>query len=405
MRCGRRFGKTTMFEDLACLFSMDGQSHDISHGLNVGWFSPKYKYMQGSFRRIRAALKPIITRSSITDGIIELDEDIGGIIRFWTLQDEDAGRGDFYHEIFIDEVSLVEKGMRDIFEQSIAPTLLDYNGNAWMAGTPKGIDPDNFFYFASTNKDSTQGQIWTEFHAPTTANPAISTKALAEFKEQLSPLVYKQEILAEFVDWSGDNFFNTENLLTDGKPVKIPASSQSLFCVVDTAIKDGQKHDCTAITFFSFDIYPTPQLTILDWDLVQIQGAFLDEWIPSQIERLRHFSNICNPRAGMTAWVEDKASGTVLLQKLGHYLKPLPSKMTAIGKSGRAIACSGAVYNGKVKITEHAFNKVMAVKGDKKNHLLSQIGAFRIGIDNGADDLLDTFCYGALLTVSDINDY
>jgi hypothetical protein len=91
----------------------------------------------------------------------------------------------------------------------------------------------------------------------------------------------------------------------------------------------------------------------------------------------------------------------MLLQKLGGYFKPLPSKMTSIGKSGRAIACSGAVYQGKVKLSETAYNKTVLIKGDRKNHLLSQISGFRIGVDNGADDLIDTFTYGALLTVAE----
>jgi len=195
-----------MLEDIASKFSIDSKQ--------VGWFSPKYKYMQGSFRRLKSNLKPIIERASATDGMIELIT--GGIIRFWTLEDEDAGRGDSYDEVVIDEASLVKKGMRDIWEQSISPTLLDRDGNAWMSGTPKGVDADNFFYFACTNKDPAVAQVWKEFHAPTSANPHISKKALAEFKEQLPPLVYQQEVLAEFVDWSGVAFFALQSLLVGG---------------------------------------------------------------------------------------------------------------------------------------------------------------------------------------------
>jgi len=172
IRAGRRFGKTTLAEDLACQFAINSKQ--------VGWFAPKYKFMQGSFRRMKAALKPIISRANATEGIIELIT--GGFIRCWTLEDEDCGRGDFYHEVIIDEASLVKKRMQDILEQSIAPTLIDKDGNAWMAGTPKGIDPDNFFYFACTNTDEKEGQVWKEFHAPTSANPTINAKALAEFK-------------------------------------------------------------------------------------------------------------------------------------------------------------------------------------------------------------------------------
>jgi hypothetical protein len=404
MRCGRRFGKTTMFEDLACLFSMDGQSHGIDHGLNVGWFSPKYKYMQGSFRRIRSCLKPIIARASITDGIIELDEDMGGIIRFWTLQDEDAGRGDFYHEIFIDEVSLVEKGMRDIWEQSIAPTLLDYDGNAWMAGTPKGVNPENFFYFAATNKDPAQGQLWSEFHAPTMANPNISTKALAEFKEQLPPLVFQQEILAEFVDWTGSAFFALDKMLIDGKPVEYPIFCTNILVIIDTAVKDKKASDATAAIYCAYVQLPEPQLIILDYELLKIEGASLIKWIPDVYARAEQLADQCKARNGKLVYIEDRSSGSVLLQQIrnnndGSKAIPIPEEFVSLGKTERALAVSGSYYHEKLKISEYAYNKVINLNGITKNHLIAQIVGFRLGIDAGAasDDALDCTTYAMLL--------
>ena len=402
MRCGRRFGKTTMFEDLACLFSMDGQSHGIEHGLNVGWFSPKYKYMQGSFRRIRSALKPIIARSSITDGIIELDEDIGGIIRFWTLIDEDAGRGDFYHELFIDEVSLVEKGMRDIWEQSIAPTLLDYDGNAWMAGTPKGVNPENFFYFAATNKDPTQGQLWTEFHAPTMANPVINEKALAEFKEQLPPLVFQQEILAEFVDWTGSAFFALDKMLIDGKPVQYPVFCTNVLVIIDTAVKDKKASDATAAIYCAYVEIPEPRLIILDYELLKIEGASLINFMPSVYARAEQLAGQCKARNGKIVYIEDKASGSILLQQLRNdniNANAIPEEFVSLGKTERAISVAGHYYQEKVKISEYAYNKTVNLDGITKNHLIAQIVGFRLGIDAGAasDDALDTFTYAQLL--------
>lgn len=402
IRCGRRFGKTTMFEDLACVFSMDGQAHNINHGLNVGWFSPKYKYMQGSFRRMRSCLKPIIARSSITDGIIELDEDIGGMIRFWTLQDEDAGRGDFYHELFIDEASLVEKGLREIWEQSIAPTLLDYDGNAWMGGTPKGVNPENFFYFAATNKDPTQGQVWTEFHAPTMANPVISEKALAEFKEQLPPLVYQQEILAEFVDWSGTAFFSLDKMLVDGLPVQYPAFCTNILVIIDTAVKDKKENDATAVTYCAYLNIPEPRLIVLDYELFKIEGASLITLAPSVYLRAEQLAGQCKARNGKIIYIEDKQSGSILLQQLRNSnmdARAIPEKFASMGKTERAIAVSGFYYQEMMKISEYAYNKVVNLNGITKNHFIAQLVGFRLGIDAGAasDDCLDCACYSMLL--------
>lgn len=355
--------------------------------------------MQGSFRRIRKALKPIITRSSSTEGLIELIT--GGFIRFWTLQDKDAGRGDFYHEVLIDEASLVETGMRDIWEQAISPTLLDYNGNAWMAGTPKGIDPENFFYFACTNQDEKEGQVWREFHAPTYANPNISQQALADFKEQLPPLVYQQEVLAEFVDWSGVAFFALSDLLINNQPIDYPAACDGVFAVIDTAVKDGKDHDSTAVSFYAYrDFGKKIDLVLLDWQALQIEGALLEEWLPSVQQRLNELKAECKAINLLPIYIEDKASGSILLQQAKRRninVKAIPSKFSSISKSERAIAASGAVYQGRVKISKYAYEKQMNLKGVRKNHWLSQVTQFRIGVDNKADDLLDTFTYAVLM--------
>jgi hypothetical protein len=399
IRAGRRFGKTVLLEDVASKFAIDGKS--------VGWFTPKYKYLQGSFRRLKSNLKPIIERASATDGIIELIT--GGIIRFWTLEDEDAGRGDSYDEVIIDEASLVKKGLRDIWEQSIAPTLMDRDGNAWMSGTPKGVDADNFFYFACNNKDSKAAQVWKEFHAPTFDNPHISEKALAEFKHDLPPLVYQQEVLAEFVDWSGVAFFALQSLLVDGKPVQYPKNCSSILVILDTATKIKKTNDGTSVVFCAFNPIETHTLTILDYDYIQIEGASLELWLPSVMDRAEELAVECKARVGVVKRIEDKASGSILLQQCQRNFRkattqkeadrwnaqPIPEELVAMGKEGRAIDVSGFVFQGKIKFSEYAFNKVVNFKGITKNHLLSQIIGFRFNGESTDenDDLLDGFTY------------
>jgi hypothetical protein len=66
-----------------------------------------------------------------------------------------------------------------------------------------------------------------------------------------------------------------------------------------------------------------------------------------------------------------------------------------MGKEGRAIDVSGFVFQGKIKFSEYAFNKVVNFKGITKNHLLSQIIGFRFNGESTDenDDLLDGFTY------------
>jgi hypothetical protein len=171
--------------------------------------------------------------------------------------------------------------------------------------------------------------------------------------------------------------------------------------VIDTASKTGTDNDGTAVTFFARDRDTGPYpLMILDWDITQIEGAILETWLPTVFERLEQLSRLCHARYGaLGAWIEDKNSGTILLQQASRRQWPahaIESKLTAMGKDERAISVSGYVYRGNVKYTDYAFNKTTIYKRKMRNHLVDQIESFRVGDKDGKrdDDLLDTFCYG-----------
>ena len=181
--------------------------------------------------------------------------------------------------------------------------------------------------------------------------------------------------------------------------------------MIDTASKTGTEHDGTAVTFFAKDsIGPVP-LFILDWDTTQIEGALLEVWLPSIFERLEQLARLCGARRGSVgAWIEDKNSGTILLQQAlrrGMPAHRIESELTAMGKDERAFSVSGYVHQAKVKYTAHAFNKTATYKQKSRNHLVEQIESFRMGDKEGKreDDLLDTFCYGVALALGNIKGF
>ncbi|MEN9755877.1 MAG: hypothetical protein RL755_64 [Pseudomonadota bacterium] len=203
----------------------------------------------------------------------------------------------------------------------------------------------------------------------------------------------------------GGLFFNESDLLENGLPVSYPANCQQIITVLDTAVKTGKKNDSTAVIHCAFIQYPEPRLIILDWDAVQIEGGSLITWLPSVIDRSIELGVQCKARHGSSIWIEDRASGSILLQQCANDGIPanaIPEIFTAkMGKSERAIAASPYVFSGKVRFSEHAYDKIVVLKDQPKNHLLNQIVNFRIGIDNGADDLLDTAMYAILLTLKE----
>ena len=226
------------------------------------------------------------------------------------------------------------------------------------------------------------------------------------------PLVFKQEYLAEFVDWSGVQFFELERLLHNGAPMPFPDKCDSVFAVIDTALKDGKEHDGTAVMFFAIVPHSSEPLRVLDYDIVSIEGSLLESWLPTVYQRLEELAGLCGARMGhLGAFIEDKGSGTILLQQAsrrGWPATPIPSDMTAAGKDGRAISVSGYVYRGMVKFTQYMYDKIVTFKGLARNHALVQILGYRIGDKDAAkraDDLSDCFTCGVALALGDSRGY
>lgn len=394
IRCGRRYGKTTMFETWSCNWSM--------HGKRVGFFAPSDRLLMPSYDRILRTVLPAKKSASKTAKLIELVT--GGCIEFWTLADEDAGRSRFYDEVIIDEASLVP-GLKDIFEQSIAPTLLDRNGNATMGGTPKGIDEDSYFYQACTNKTASEDwpETWKEFYAPTSANPMLNAAAVLALKNKYPALVYSQEYLAEFVSWAGQSLLSLDKMLVDGAGVALPHHCDYVFAVIDSAVKDGKEHDGTAVVYFAKSSLIGHPLVVLDWDLIQVTSNLLPVWLPQVFKNLEMFAKTCRARAGTATYIEDKASGSMLIQHAqaeGWPAEAIPGDLTAVGKDARALASSGPVYRGEVKLSQQAFDKVTTFKGVTRNHLIAQTTGYAIGdkaAATRADDVSDCVMYGILL--------
>jgi hypothetical protein len=413
LRCGRRFGKTE--------YAKSWIAETVVLGGECAWFAPQHKTSSEIYAQLADLLGPILSTGSKSAGVMRFRT--GGRLDFWTLENGIAGRGRGYRRIVIDEAAFgkdgdntVDGSVMEIWEKSIKPTLYDYGGEALVCSNSAGKNADNFFHNICT--DPQYG--FREFHATTMDNPTLPKRLPGESLEEWSahreqfvaalktdnhPLVYAQEYLAEFVDWSGAAFFSREKLLVRGLPIPYPKSCECVYAVIDTASKTGTGNDATAVTFFAKGPAASYPLSILDWDVVQIEGATLESWLPTVFERLEEFARRCRARFGsIGVFIEDKNSGTILLQQALNRRWParaIESKLTAMGKDERAISVSGYVYRGEVKYTEHAFCKTVIYKGKARNHLVEQVESFRVGDKDSKreDDLLDTFCYGIALAL------
>ena len=417
LRAGRRYGKTDFGKTIACDAAVKREL--------VGWFAPDYKRLRETFTEIDEILGPVKKSSSHAE---LFRTTTGGRIDFWTLEDDSAGRSRKYHKVIIDEGAFTKPNMMDIWLRSIQPTLLDYRGSAMVMSNTNGDNPENFFWQICHQEKHGfalpgQTQAPFGFHAPSINNPYVPGRRagltdveheadrqayFAKLKADTPPLVYRQEYEAEFVDWSGAAFFSLPSLLVDDKPVDAPILCDAVFAVVDTATKTGRENDGTAVTYFAFTKHEKYPVRILDWDIVQIEGSLLEVWLPEVFKNLEVLAIKCKARMGsLGAWIEDKASGMVLIQQAARHNWParaIESKLTSVGKDERAISVSGYVFRGEVKLTQPAFEKVSIYKGTSRNHFIGQVTGFRIGDKDAAkrdDDLLDTFCYGVAIALGD----
>ena len=202
---------------------------------------------------------------------------------------------------------------------------------------------------------------------------------------------------------AGTSFFEVKNALVDGEPVDYPPWCDAVFATLDTAVKTGSSNDGTAVCYWATSERGNHPLILLDWDIVQIEGGSLETWLPTVFQNLEALAKLVRPRFGSQGvYIEDKASGSVLLQQArrrGWDATEIESKLTAMGKDERAISVSGYIHRGMVKISRQAFDKVTVYKGRTANHLLTQVFRFRLGVKDQADDLLDSWCYAIIIAL------
>ena len=392
---GRRAGKSALITNLVCRGAVNGKS--------IGVFVPQYRMISEIWQTIVLLLNEIKIEANKTEGIIRLP-DTGGRIKFFSLENETAGRGEKFHEIYLDEIAFAKDNFEFQWSTAIRPTLTDYAGSAMACSTPNGISDENFFNRICNDADT----YWTVFKAPSSSNPFLPKDELDLIKRRTLPLIWLQEYQAEFINMNSATFFPLEFFLGEGGiPEPLPEMFGGIFAVVDTALKAGATHDSTAVLYCAYQPpahLQAQKIFIVDWDLRQIHGSLLIDYLPEIQQRIEELIREHKAKWGsLGIFIEDKGSGTVLLGqsiRTGVHTKAIPSNLTSIGKDERAIASSPYVAGRQIKISQYAYNKMIDSKGSYKNHLLSQIMNYRIAEKESykrADDLIDCLTYAAIL--------
>ena len=195
---GRRWGKTVLGGALSL--------GTASQGGKVAWIVPVYKngsslwrWVENTVAPIRRAGGAVLNRSERTVQFTN-----GGLFGIYSAEREDGIRGESFHLVVLDEAARIAESA---WTDAIQPTLADFNGDAILISTQKGI---NWFYTEwIRGRDRMNAEIaaWT---APSAHNPNRHIQRAAQLaKARVPDRTYRQEWLAQFVT-DGSYFQNVD---------------------------------------------------------------------------------------------------------------------------------------------------------------------------------------------------
>lgn len=235
LRCGRKFGKTKITRRFL-----------VGGILNQEWqayVAPEYSYLLEWWEKF------MYTYGKHGEGLVEYNNRQDKTMRMYNGAKIDLGSLDDaadnlrpreYNRVLIDEVSY-SPNSEEAWEKSLAPTLAARDGSVLLMSTPATKKGGPFF------KRICKSKYWKEFHFTTYDNPHIPRSWIEEQRLTLPTDVFRQEILAEFVDFAGARI--KQEWIEDRVPHKEPQAGWTYSLGVDPAIsvKKDSNNDYTAL--------------------------------------------------------------------------------------------------------------------------------------------------------------
>ena len=167
------------------------------------WVSPLYKELVPASQIIREWTPPefIVKKYSDRNVIRYIKLPNGSEIHFHSADKEDSLRGSGLDGLVVDEAAILKPGR---WAEELRPSLMDRGGWAIFIGTPKGR---NWFYeLYLRGKDRAAWPDWESWSMPSSVNPHLAAEEIEAARDGLPELVYRQEILAEFLEGEGTVF-------------------------------------------------------------------------------------------------------------------------------------------------------------------------------------------------------
>tara|TARA_R110002153_G_scaffold3020_2_gene14326 strand:+ start:2875 stop:4119 length:1245 start_codon:yes stop_codon:yes gene_type:complete len=208
---GRRFGKT--YASIASL-----AKHASVPNTKVMYCSPSYRMSkQICWEDLKSMLREKNWIKKINESELTITLVNSSIIMLRSLDNPDSIRGLGLDHVVIDEAADVSN-LTEAWNAVIRPTLSDRQGSALIISSPKGRG-----YLYDLYQNEKRLDDWKSWQYTTIEGGNVSAEEIEAAKRDLDEKTFKQEYLAQWIDYSGliyyafgqHNIVSRPDLLTD----------------------------------------------------------------------------------------------------------------------------------------------------------------------------------------------
>lgn len=221
---GRQAGKTLFNENMAVYWAMNDP------GSIIFWVSPTDSQAQKNFKSILAAIieSGVINSKKMPKGDTEIVFKNGSKILFRSAASGDNLRGPSVNYMILDEAAFMKQ---DTVEDILFPMLGVLGKKVLIGTTPKGKNNWVYDYF---KRGQTDNKDYKSFRWSSYESPYFTKKLENIFRDSFSPVRFRQEIEAEFIDQAGV-FHNIPELLILEKQLE-PIPGEEYYCGIDIGL-------------------------------------------------------------------------------------------------------------------------------------------------------------------------
>ena len=232
---GRQWGKTLLGMNMLLKWAL------TTPNCNVMWVSPIYKQSKKVLDDITNAIAgtEVVTNINKSDLVIQLVN--GSKILFRSAEREDNLRGLTLDYLIVDEAAFIKD---TVWDNVLKQTVLVRGKRVLFISTPKG---KNFLYSLHLRGEDTEQGKYLSLRGTSFDTPYISKDELYEAQDTLPEDIFKQEILAEFIDSGGEVFKDIDRYC------RIPTYQEPTQGKFYAGLDLGRSNDFTVLTILDED--------------------------------------------------------------------------------------------------------------------------------------------------------